>query len=548
MRLSLPGARRAAAVGLALAAGTAAALFYLHDDIPADALVLSYSSDSADWDVRSEGFTRAGRLVTGTLLRTTSRGQTQPYVAAELEQDPNAPTDWLVTLNPDRPRFSDGSQVTADDVAASVLAVADKDGPSPLAGVFAAGGFRGAEVVSPTVVRVRFAAVWAPARAYLGEEVGVWPRAVLDQLRDDKDAFGGDRALKLVGCGPYRLVKYRAKKVAVFDPVAGGERLGVRFQKPDAAATDMKAGRVDFVYANPSLQPLFRRVPGVTVVEYDYWEPITVAQNLAPGTPTGDHAALREAVVWVVDAEAVRTQVASPAAEGQPAGTGTLPAAGKLFAAAHDRFNAPDAATLAAGFDPARARAALDRAGFALRDGRRHDPAGNPLRLRLVSHRSIDEYPSVCDRLAAVLRHHLGVEVEVKLLPAEDEFTDFLARSGPGTWDLFVGEYPYRALADPSLAQSVSSQAVPPGGRNFPRLTLPAVDAAVAEADRTSDPGARAAAFHRLHRELLRANVVKPLYFARDAWCVSPRVAADAADPNIKRTLERFPETLRLRR
>jgi hypothetical protein len=105
---------------------------------------------------------------------------------------------------------------------------------------------------------------------------------------------------------------------------------------------------------------------------------------------------------------------------------------------------------------------------------------------------------------------------------------------------------------DPSLTLAVASVSVPGGptgsGRNFPRLEDRAVDKACEAADSAIDATGRAVASQVLHARLLGLHAVKPLYFARDGWAVSKRIALPRADDRrIKRTIQYWANTLGLK-
>jgi peptide/nickel transport system substrate-binding protein len=456
-------------------------------------------------------------------------------------------------LDPDA-RFSDGTPVTADDVAASIRAYADTRIQSPIAGALQSGGFLGADVVDTHTVRVRFAQPWAPARTYLGLEVGIWPGSLVRKLAEAKDPEGVriDPVRDLVGCGPYRITDYRVKQWAALEPVGSGPPYLVRFQAPQAAESDMRKQEIDATYAEPGRQGVFAGMSGVRVVSYPYWEMVTVALNAATGTPTGDSAELREAILLAVDSERIRTEVAAPAADGRPAGAGTGPAGGKLFVGAQDVYNAPDLVSHAASFDTDRANALLDRAKFLQGpDGYRRLPDGRPLQLALVGYKSIPEYKRVCGRIAEDLERLLHIRtLEPQLSESDADMKKILAHTRD--WSLFVAEWPYHEATDPSLASSLSSRSIPRGaggsGKNFARVSGEKLDRLIEQSDRTLDPRERATAFHQLTRHLAGLHVVKGLYSVQDAWALGPRVEFDTADPNVKWSLEHFPETFGLKR
>ena len=413
---------------------------------------------------------------------------------------------------------------------------------SVLAGSFEAGKFVAAEVVDPRTVRVRFEAPWAPARAYLAFEVGIWPKTVIDVLRKDQEAFDGEKATGLVGSGPYRMKEYRSGEFARLEPVGDAEPITVRVvEDPGATLLDMQKGVTDAVYAEPDRQSAFKAIPDVQLRTYQYHEPITLAVGSAVDLT------LRRAILLGVDAEDLRLNAAAPAKDKVPAGVGTSPGGGRLFLGTQAGFNHPECAKFSPGFDPITANALLDAAGYAVRDGQRVVPqTGQRLTLRLVYHKGIPEYTRVAERAADQLGKTLRIRVELLEQPNETDFQKFLAGSAD-TWEIFLAEWPFRARSDPSLLQSVSSKSVPPTGRNFPRYTSPKLEELIRRADTVTDLAARQKLYHEVHKELAAGYVFKTLYAVEDAWVFSGRVLI-GDDPNAKWTLERMPDTIRLKR
>jgi ABC-type transport system substrate-binding protein len=277
---------------------------------------------------------------------------------------------------------------------------------------------------------------------------------------------------------------------------------------------------------------------------------ITVALNMAPGTPTGDSAVLREAILLGVDSERIRKEVVAPAIDGKPAGAGTARAGCRLFVGTQDVFNAPELDNKAASFDPDRANSLLDRAKFLPGDdGYRRLPDGRPLQLHLVGYESIPEYRPVCRRIAEDLERLLHIRTSDRLFAGDSDMKKFLAHSTE--WTIWVAEFPYHELTDPSLASALSSRSIPGGangsGKNFARVHDEQLDLLIERSDGTLDSQQRVGAFRDLHRHVAKLQVVKGLYFTVDAWAFGGRVQFDPADPNIKWTVERFPESFRLK-
>ena len=150
-------------------------------------LTISRSDDTAHFVPFSVNFSNLGQFTTGTLIRVTSRGQEMPGVAERIGPDRVRPEGLDHRAGPMGSRFSNGTPVTSDDVAASIRAYADPKMQSPIARALR---FRRL----PRRRRRRFAyrsrplrQASAPAKTYLGLEVGIWPVRLVQKVLEAKD-------------------------------------------------------------------------------------------------------------------------------------------------------------------------------------------------------------------------------------------------------------------------------------------------------------------------------------------------------------------------
>ncbi|MFN3197333.1 MAG: ABC transporter substrate-binding protein [Bradymonadia bacterium] len=509
-------------------------------DPKAETLVISISSDSTIFNPFSPSFSRIGQHVTGRLMRVDSSGQSHPSIAQSILPEPGS-HHWIIELNPQAQFFSSAGAdpVTVEDVISSITAYANPKTGSTYAGALESGGYAGVERIDERYVRVKFDRAWAPAPSYLGA-LGVWPTKLVTGLVAEPDLKVP--ALELVGAGPYRIVEYQAKDHAVLEPT--GEGVAYRFEvmEPTAAATAMRRGEIDLVYAEPNLQAAYRKMPGVTLMGYDYHEVISLSCRAGATPAEPKRQKLCEALFLSVDAEAMRTAVAE---------VGSAPAKGRLFAEQDAAFNAPDAESIVPGFSPEKAKQALDAAGYAVGpDGQRRKPDGSPLIVGIVTYSSISEYPSLASRLKYDLERLLKVSVDARVVDYSQYIEVVSGRRADVDWTLLIAEWPFHKVFDPTLAESIASSSNPTkgSGRNYVGVQDPQIDALVSAADAELEQGRRAKLFANIHRRLLAERWVKPLYFARDAWIVSERVTGyDPADTNFKHTLEQFPERLHLK-
>jgi peptide/nickel transport system substrate-binding protein len=130
-------------------------------------------------------------------------------------------------------------------------------------------------------------------------------------------------------------------------------------------------------------------------------------------------------------------------------------------------------------YDPERAKALLDEAGYP-------DPDGDGPRARLsVSYKTTSlEFPRL---QAAVIQQNLrdvGIDVDVRSYEFATLYADILK----GNFQMYALQWVGGALADPDILRRVfHSQQVPPAGFNRGRFSDPDVDRLIDEASKATD-------------------------------------------------------------
>jgi peptide/nickel transport system substrate-binding protein len=148
-------------------------------------------------------------------------------------------------------------------------------------------------------------------------------------------------------------------------------------------------------------------------------------------------------------------------------------------------------------YDPERAKALLDEAGYP-------DPDGDGPRPRLsLSYKTTSvEYPRL---QAAVIQQNLravGVEVDVRSY----EFATLYADIIKGNFQIYSLQWVGGALADPDILRRVfHSQQVPPGGFNRGHFNDPEVDRMIDEASKATDYETRRQLYGRVQQLLADA-------------------------------------------
>ncbi len=445
---------------------------------------------------------RATRLLHAGLMRV------DPY-SLEVVPDLAESVRWhdertlLVTLRAGL-RFSDGAPLSARDVAATFEGIVD-----PALGSRYAVTYRRIERVEVLDARrLRFVLRGPHAPLWSDLEIPVLPaRFGRRRLPEDPGA--------LVGAGPYRLVGARPGALRLeasptwHGPVPRWPRVTL-LTVADAASRALRllAGRADLavgtvppaflpvVAREPSLQ--VRSVPGVT----------TLYVGLRMDRPPLDEPRVREALLLALDRERL--------VAGKLGGRGTV-AAGWV----PPGHWASDPSLRPRPFDPARARALLDAAGYPDPDG----PGGRPrlrLELRVASERG---RLSVARALAALWRRTVDVEVAVRPSEPATLFSD-LQR---GRFQMALMRSP-EVIEPHVLAWFFASDRIPrdegSGGANRWRLRDPALDRALEAGRVATDRAARRAAYRRVQRILAARLPVLPLWHEHVVTVASPRAAA----------------------
>jgi peptide/nickel transport system substrate-binding protein len=145
-------------------------------------------------------------------------------------------------------------------------------------------------------------------------------------------------------------------------------------------------------------------------------------------------------------------------------------------------------------YDPAKARALLDEAGYPDPDG-----DGPAMRMRLTLKTQNLEFPRL---QATVIQQNLarvGVDLDVRTYEFATMYQDVLN----GNFQLYALQWVGGAMADPDILRRVfHSNQVPPAGFNRGRFNDPRVDALLDEASRTTDQARRKVLFGEAQRAI----------------------------------------------
>ncbi len=404
-----------------------------------------------------EGSARVSQLVYSRLMRIDEQLQVVPNLAVRLD-NPD-PLTYIAHLR-SGVKFHDGHELTARDVVYTFSSFLDPDFVSPYKGAYRM--LASVRAVDPYTVEFK-----------LTEPFGSFPVQLVFPIVP-ADADSSLRTFP-IGTGPYRFVRYAVDDQVVLSAFEGywdglPQNAGLVLKViPDETmrGLELRKGTIDLIVndVSPDIAHTLERdnlalaqAPGV---DYSY-----IGFNMRD--PVLADKRVRHAIGYAVNRQAIvdhlRRGFARPA-------TGVLASIAWAFEPNVHEFT----------YDPARARALLDEAGY-------RDPDGEgPLpRLTLTLKTSTDEFFRL---QATVLQQDLravGIDVDVRSY----EFATFYADVLKGNFQMFTLQWV--GVTDPDMLRRVfHSQQVPPFGFNRGYYANQEVDrlidsagAASADADR----------------------------------------------------------------
>ncbi len=457
-------------------------------ELDPDALVVVLPRDAEQLDPRFVADPyglRVSRLLFASLVTIDPRTL---EVVSDLAESVEArgPTEYVVQLRKGL-RFSDGSPLDAEDVAATFRGVVDPELKSRYAHTYRR--IQNIEIVDPQTLRF---VLHEPHATFLTDlELPIVRRIdARRRIATEEDPFP-------IGAGPYRLVKRSAGVLELrANPhwYRGAARISsLRFvviRDDNTRALRMLAGQGDLAIGSipPLLLPMFaddprfetRSAPGVSTMYLGFH---TASPRLAD-------VRVRQAIGAAID----RQVLVSAKYDGLARITDSWIPVGHW---AHlDSLQTQP-------FDPDRARELLDAAGFG-------DPEGPEPRLRLVLRTTSDRFrQSVARAIAAMLRD-VGIDVDVR----PSEAATLIADLNKGRFELTLLQVP--EVFEPHVLSWFFDSSRIPGpnseGANRWRYTNPELDELFERGRTRIDRDERLAAYKQVQEILARDIPVLPLW------------------------------------
>jgi peptide/nickel transport system substrate-binding protein len=392
--------------------------------------------------------------------------------------------------------WHDGVPFTSADVKFTVDAINSPDYHPESADGF--DRIASVETPDPLTAILHYKEVYAPYAIQFIR--GALPKHVLEGRNIDR---AQDYNRNPLGTGPYRVAEWKSGEHILLERVPRywrtGEpppirRLMFKFvPNTNTRINQLKNGEVHVVALVP--WDKYREIAGMrSIVVHktpgNAYEHVTLNERQFP--PFAD-VRVRRALIHGIDRELIARTILDGLA---PVAHGPIQPLSWAYTDEIARYP----------FDPARARALLDEAGWTTdaKDGiRRH--AGRPLAFTLVTQAGYAIRENVAQAIQQQLRA-IGVDVRVEL----QDGTALSAIWFEGRFEAML--HWWQMPADPELTTFFAADRTPPAGRNINYFRDDAITRLVYASDRTVDPNERRALLRRAQALIAEAVPEIPLY------------------------------------
>jgi peptide/nickel transport system substrate-binding protein len=440
------------------------------------------------------------QLIFSALMRVDEHLKIVPDVAERLDNP--EPSVYVATLRRGV-HFHDGRELTSADVVYTFRSLFDPTFPNP---------YRGAlRMLKSVEARDRYTVVFTLTQPFPSFPANlVFPMIV-------PDGAGPSFYTHPIGTGPYKFVRNVTDdrvELAAFDRYWGGPpaNRGVVIKViPDniMAGLELRKGVTDIVVNDlpPDIVYQLERDPKLRTdrspgTDYQY-----IGFNMRD--PILKDVRVRRALSYAINRDAIidylRRGLAVPA-------VGILPPMSWAFNPNVPVFN----------YDPDKARALLDEAGYPDPDG-----DGPAARMHLTLKTSSAEFFRLQATVIQQQLQAVGVDLEVRTYEFATLYADVLS----GNFQMYSLQWVGGAVADPDiLRRAFHSSQVPPAGFNRGHFSDPQVDRVLDDASRATDETER----RRLFGEAQRLIAEQVPYIS--LWCKTNAVVARRDLTNLRVT------------
>ena len=336
----------------------------------------------------------------------------RPELATSWEVSPDGRT-WTFKLR-EGVKWQDGEPLTAKDAAFTFNYIVDND----LANLaIYTGGITGAKAIDDTTVEIT---TDEPKSNMLAMFVPIIPEHIWSKVSGKEASTTYPNPTPIVGSGPFQVVEHQQGKFirlkANKDYWGGApkvdELLFETYQSADTMIADLKAGGIDAATGLPQTQvPILADTPGITNLKGTFFRFNELGFNCydspnSQGNPVLLDTAFRHALNWAID----RQKIVDIAFFGQAD-------VGQTLMPPYSPYHWEPTADQAYTFDPAKAKAELDAAGYkdVDGDGFRETKAGKPLSLELLATTDSPESQSAGKLIAGWFRD-VGLKIDYRVV------------------------------------------------------------------------------------------------------------------------------------
>jgi peptide/nickel transport system substrate-binding protein len=441
------------------------------------------------------------------------------YIGTDYLPHPRLATDWshsadglhwTVNLRHDV-RWSDGVPFTSKDVVFSYRTFLD-----PKTGYLDIGSIKYiTRVTADGPYRVRFDLQY-PSAVFLLNALGEYivPEHVLGKIAPDRQRFStfGEHP---IGTGPYVLKSWQHDSETVFVRNPYGwrnpkiERIDVRTifndQSEMEALINGSADLIDDLSSNQYRQ-IQRLAPHIKLMTFPSLYIDDLELNL--DRPGLNDVAVRQAMMYGYD----RVDVVHGIYADKVAVSDSLivPALTHWYDPHIQKYP----------FDPAKARAVLEAAGWKLGPDGVRRKGGTKLSFELLLNQGS---ALLTDEMLTFIQdmHDIGIDVRLRLL----DFASLVSRSFAGNYDITANGR--GGAVDPDLTTLLASSQIPPNGSNTTRYRDPIVDRDLRLGLTTIDDAKRRQYYDEMQVELAKTLPILPQFGRFSAMAYSPRLHLD---------------------
>ena len=415
-------------------------------------LTIALESDPTNIDPRfgtDVNSARVCQIVCNSLIKKDPKSNLVPDLAERWE---NPDDKTYIFYLKKGVTFHDGSELTAEDVKFTFESILDPDMNSPRAGAFSQ--LESIEIIDPYTIKFTLKETFSPFLINMVQ--GIVPKKTTEAQAEKKFTD------QLVGTGPFKLVEWKHDEQLVFeanpDYFEGAPKIKKVVFKiiPDDTVRflELKQGGVNFIQnaLQPDMVPIAKETKGLKVITQESVIIYYVGFNMED--PIMSNVKVRQAIAYAIDRQAIIDHLL----KGQASlATGLLSPSNWAYE--------PDVQTYP--YDPEKAQALLDEAGYPDPDGDGPEP-----RLKIVYKTSTN---ALRIRVGEVLQDQLKkVGIEITEIQAF-EWAKFYEDVKDGNFQMYTLQWV--GITEPDIFHSIfHSSMTPPNGRNRGRYSNAKID------------------------------------------------------------------------